>query len=141
MSALAMSATNGYGKPIHQNVMKFDTDSGRVGIDNRCSACISHKIDNFEGPLHNVNRAIKGFGGQRTYNVKMGTIIWKWGDNEGKIHKFRIPNSYYIPKGGIRLLSPQHWAKHKPKPELGRPLIPRSAPYSGIMATAVWTYP
>jgi hypothetical protein len=48
----------------------------------------------------------------------METIVWRWSDNEGRIHKFRIPNSYYVPQGKVRLLSPQHWAKiqkdHKP---------------------------
>ena len=37
--------------------------------------------------------------------------MWKWCDNDGKVHKFRIPNSYYVPQGNCRLLSPQHWAK------------------------------
>ena len=32
-------------------------------------------------------------------------------DDNGMQHKFRIPNSYYIPDGQLRLLSPQHWAK------------------------------
>ena len=32
-------------------------------------------------------------------------------DDNGKIHKFVIPNSYYIPEGRVRLLSPQHWAQ------------------------------
>ena len=27
------------------------------------------------------------------------------------MHKHLIPNSYFVPKGGVRLLSPQHWAK------------------------------
>ena len=33
------------------NKMVFDTDSAKVGIDNRCSACMSHAIEDFEGPL------------------------------------------------------------------------------------------
>ena len=44
-------------------------------------------------------------------NVYVGTLVWKWYDNEGQVHKFRIPNSYYVPQGNVRLLSPQHWAK------------------------------
>ena len=97
---------------IHDNVIRFDTDSGLVGIDNRCSACISHKIEDFEGSMQEVNRSIKGFGGTRTYNVKMGTIIWKWTDEDGVQHKFKIPKSYYVPDGKVRLLSPQHWEKY-----------------------------
>ena len=58
-----------------------------------------------------VNRAIKGFGGARTYDVYRGTIVWKWANNLGQIFRFVIPNSYYVQQGGIKLLSPQHWAK------------------------------
>ena len=107
----AMETTNAHGEPIHENIARFDTDSGAVGIDNRASACISHDINDFDGPLRKVNRSIKGFGGERVWNVMMGTIVWKWCDNQGRQHKFRIPNSYYIPDGKVRLLSPQHWAK------------------------------
>ena len=90
---------------------KFDTDSAKVGVDNRASACISHKKSDFEGKLVRVYRSIKGFGGERIFNVYKGTLVWKWCDNEGKVHKFRIPNSYYVPQGNCRLLSPQHWAR------------------------------
>lgn len=110
MSGSAPS-TNSRGEPWHDNVTHFDTDAASIGIDNRCSACISHVIDDFEGPLTKVSRSIKGFGGTRVSNVMIGTLLWRWCDDEGKIHKFRIPHSYYVPQGKTRLLSPQHWAK------------------------------
>ena len=40
-----------------------------------------------------------------------GTIGWSWYDDQGKLHKFKIPHSYYVPDAEARLLSPQHWAK------------------------------
>ena len=76
--------------------VSFDTDSGPVGIDNQCTACISHKINDFiPGTLKECKRYIKGYGGARTYNVKQGTIKWTWLDNEGRAHTFKIPKSYY----------------------------------------------
>ena len=45
------------------------------------------------------------------YNVTMGTIKWKVEGDSGKVHTFRIPNSYYVPDGGVRIFSHQHWAK------------------------------
>ena len=102
------STTNSRGEEIHENRARFDTDSGRVGVDNRASACISDDIGDFIGPLTKVNRAIKGFGGERVMNVYKGTICWKWNDNDGETHRFVIPNSYYVPQGKCRLLSPQH---------------------------------
>src|SRR6056300_397126 len=44
-------------------------------------------------------------------DVWKGTICWKWANDNGILHRFLIPNSYYIPQGGCRLLSPQHFAK------------------------------
>jgi hypothetical protein len=90
----------------------FDTDSKPVGIDNRCSACISHDVTDFIGEIRPSNRWIKGFGGSRTTNVQTGTLQqWLLEDDKGKVHTFRIPNSYYVEQGGVRLLSPQHCAK------------------------------
>ena len=110
MAALmAMSAKDAQA---YQNTSYFDTDSKPVGIDNRCTACISHDIKDFVGPVHESGRTIKGFGGVRhNSNIMVGTIKWKWCDDNGLVHKHLIPNSYYVPEGKVRLLSPQHWAK------------------------------
>ena len=58
-----------------------------------------------------MNPAIKLFGGERVINVYKGAIVCKWCDNAGAIHRFNIPNSYYVPDGKYCLLSPQQWAK------------------------------
>ena len=72
---------------------------------------MSNNSSDFDGEIRPVKWFIKGFGGSRTYNVMMGTIKWKVEDDSVKVHTFRIPNSYYVPDGGVRLFSPQHWAK------------------------------
>ena len=107
LAAIAMQA----GSYANENQIQFDTDSEPIGIDNRCTGCISHKIEDFDGPLIESDRSIKGFGGSRTTNVKIGTITWKWIDDQGMTHKFVIPKSFYVPEGNVRLLSPQHWAQ------------------------------
>lgn len=87
----------------------FDTDSSEIGVDNRCSACISSVIEDFEAPPTICKRVIRGFGGTKTSNVMQGTLVWQWLDESGMVHKFRIPNSYYVQtKETTRLLSPQH---------------------------------
>ncbi len=90
--AMAMQAKAAYAT---QPETHFDTDSGPLGIDNRCSGCISSFVEDFEGPLQESGRVIKGFGGTRTRNVMTGTIIWNWLDENGAEHKFSIPNSYF----------------------------------------------
>ena len=92
----------------------FDTDSDRIGIDNRASACMSDDVSDFVGVLRPTNRVVKGFAGSRATNLQIGTIEWRIEDDNGKVTKHRIPNSYYVPEGGVRLLSPQHWAKTMP---------------------------
>ena len=90
---------------------KFDVDSFQIGIDNRCSACTSHEPSDFEGGLIDTNRTIKGFGGTRTTNVQRGTLRWRLLDNDGKTHKFLIPNPFCVPSGKVPLFSLKDWAK------------------------------
>jgi hypothetical protein len=40
-----------------------------------------------------------------------GTFKFTMEDDDGKIHTIRIPNSLYIPRLPMSLLSPQHWAQ------------------------------
>jgi hypothetical protein len=93
------------------NIAKLDTDSTTIRIDNRCTACISDNTDHFVGPLKLAKQVIKGFGGLVNSKVLIGTIRWKWLNNNGLQHTFNIPNSFYIPNRKVCLLSPQHWAQ------------------------------
>ncbi|KAI2496051.1 hypothetical protein MHU86_18472 [Fragilaria crotonensis] len=108
MSVLAMQARTAIAT---ERSVHFDTDSSLIGIDNRCSGCISHTREDFIGELKPSSRVVKGFGGSRTTNVHVGTIRWSWEDDAGCKSTFDIPNSYFIPDGKVRLLSPQHWAQ------------------------------
>ena len=92
-------------------IVPFDTDSYTIGIDNRASGCFSHVSTDFVGPLRDSNRIVKGFGGSKTSSVKIGTLKWTWLDDQGKSWTHYIPNSYYCQSGGVRLLSPQHFAQ------------------------------
>ena len=98
-------------KATKERIIKFDTDAKPIGVDNRCSACISPYIEDFIRPLEDTNKTIKGFAGARKNNHKTGTLRWQWSDDSGKMHTFEIPNSYYVPECELRLLSPQHWAQ------------------------------
>ena len=59
------------------------------------------------------NKSIRGFSGTKVWNVWMGAIKWDIEDDDGVTHTHIIPNSYYIPQGHVRLLSPQHWAQSR----------------------------
>ena len=109
--AMSVLAMNVQATIATERYTAFDTDTAFVGIDNRCSGCISHDLSDFVGPLKPSGKVIKGFGGSRTTNVQVGTLRWTWEDDQGAKHTFTIPNSYYVPDGNVRLLSPQHWAQ------------------------------
>ena len=59
----------------------FYTNSFSIGVDNRCSGCISHTVEDFVGPLKDCHRVIKGFGGTKTTKVNKVTIKRSWLDN------------------------------------------------------------
>jgi hypothetical protein len=84
------------GSGHHDNMTMFDMDSALIWVYNRCTGCISHRIKDFEGLLTESNQSIKGFGGSRTANVMIGSIVWKWQDYNGTVHKFIIPKSFYV---------------------------------------------
>jgi hypothetical protein len=99
MSVMAYKATT---SPLGNTaITSFDTDSFHIGIDNRCSACISNDRNDFIGPLKKVSRKVKGFGGATISNVYIGTLAWRIADDAGKVSTLTIPNSYYIPEGGV----------------------------------------
>jgi hypothetical protein len=89
----------------------LDTDSKAIGIDNRCSAYLSGFTDDFVGELTPTDKIIKGFGGTQTKNVFCGTALIRIEDDSGRVHTFKLPNSYYVPGCNVRLLSPQHWSQ------------------------------
>jgi hypothetical protein len=64
-AAVAMQA-NGMQSNYLERMVTFDTDSVPVGVNDRCTGCISNRIEDFEGPMVKSNGATKGFGGSRT---------------------------------------------------------------------------
>ena len=94
-----------------ERMVKFDTYAKQIGFDNQCSAHTSPHVEDFIGPLEDMNQTTKGFSGVQAHNPKTGTLPWQWLDNTGRMHTFEIPNSYYVPECEQRLLSPQHWAQ------------------------------
>ena len=96
--------TNGTAR----NTMPYDTDSFPIKVDNCCTRCITNDIKDFEGTTKRSDVTVQGIKGGYS-NVRVGTIVWYIEDDEGRVHKVRVPNSLYVPSMPHRLLSPQHW--------------------------------
>ena len=67
---------------------------------------MSDDVTDFVGILRPTKRVVKGFAGSRTANLQVGIIEWKIEDDNGKVTKHRIPNSYYVPEGGGKTAQP-----------------------------------
>ena len=73
--ACQLLAMQGKNPLIRNTVSKFDTDSALIGVDNRCSACISDKVEDFED-LQDSGRIVRGIGGVKISGIKVGTLVW-----------------------------------------------------------------
>jgi hypothetical protein len=69
--------------------------------------------DYIEPPVKSSVR-VRGYNGS-TISTKVGTVKWKIKDDNGKVHNFILPNTYYSSSVETRLLSPQHWAQTRKK--------------------------
>jgi hypothetical protein len=88
----------------------YDTDSYLIAIDNGSSRCITNNTKDFVGKVRKVNLTVRGIGGNTSATL-VGTVRWRIEDNEGKVHSFLIPGTYYNKGAPYRLLSPQHWSE------------------------------
>jgi len=73
-----------------EQMIRFDTDSDIIGINNCCAGCMSHVKDSYIGTLNTCNQTIKGFGGTETMDFKIGTFNWSWANNAGVCHTFCV---------------------------------------------------
>jgi Reverse transcriptase (RNA-dependent DNA polymerase) len=97
----------------------LDSDSKPLGIDNRATAFISGDINDFDGPLHDSDRVVRGFAGIRVKGVKKGTAVIRIEDDDGRVHRIKLRDSYYVPDTPDRLFSPQHFAQEMRRQKLG----------------------
>jgi hypothetical protein len=84
-----------------------------VKVDNCASRTMSFQQSDFiTKSLRPISsKGVRGFGNTVTPITHIGTVKWRIYDDDGVIHSIEIPNSYYVPNGRSRLLSPQHWAQ------------------------------
>jgi len=94
--------------------MEFDTDSFNILIDNCCSHTLINDINDYIEPPVKSSVRVRGYNGS-TNSTMVGTVKWKIKDDNGKVHSFILPNTYYSSSVKTRLLSPQHWAQARKK--------------------------
>ncbi len=90
--------------------VRFDFDSFLVRVDNHASYCMANSPHLFDSLVLSEVGKVDGINGGLEIAGK-GTFKFKLTDDDGRTHIIRIPNSLYLPKLKICLLSPQHWAQ------------------------------
>jgi hypothetical protein len=87
------------------STVRFDSNSYPIGIDYHASCCMvnsPHLFENLQlkqrGEVAGINSGLEIKG--------IGTFKFKVGDDDGKTHKIKIPNSLYLPDLKRCLLSP-----------------------------------
>ena len=101
--------------------VRFDSDSFLIGVDNHASVTMAKHPDHFEGLVlsPNANSIVGGIDGGLAI-AGHGTFCFSIEDDNGQVHRIKIPNSKYVPGLKYSLLSPQHWAQeardHHPRP-------------------------
>jgi hypothetical protein len=92
------------------NDHNYDSSSFLIAVDNCSSRCITNDPSDFIGTPMQSKTVIKGIGGTVKASL-VGTVRWTILDDDGKMHTWDIPNTYYNASSPYRLLSPQHWAQ------------------------------
>jgi hypothetical protein len=107
-------------------------------VDCWAFACMSDQVLDFiPDTLKPCNKRVQTFGGHFVSNIQIGIIQWQVQSDNGTIHTFKIPDSYYVPEGGAQLLSPQHWSKTRLKKDKVRGLLAQSV-VTGCGAQLEW---
>ena len=88
----------------------FDSDSVQIAVINGAFTSDSPHSQDFVGAIKIIDITVNGIASGLTA-VGKGTLKWRYQDDEGVSHTFRIPNSLYVPKAPMCILSPQHWSQ------------------------------
>ena len=92
-------------------LIKLDSGSFLIGIDNHSFCSMSNSIQDFIGPIIPNKVRMKGFQGASAYSQGIGTVKWRIEDNDGKVHDIFIKDTLFVPDSTQRLSCPQQWAQ------------------------------
>ena len=77
-----------------KNRLVFDSDSYDILIDNCCSHTLTNDLKDYIEPPIKSKVKIRGYNGS-TNSTRVGTVKWKIKDDNGKVHNFILPNTFF----------------------------------------------
>ena len=87
-------------------MFSFDTDSSTIVCDNSANFSICNDKRMFVGDLKQVTKhKVATIGGKGHAPSGLGTVKWRWVDDNGKSHEYLIHDVLYFPQSPINILS------------------------------------
>ena len=91
---------------IQAETVSFDTDSTHIVCDNSANVHICNDKSMFIGNMRTTDQHyVATIAGQKSAAAAMGTVRWKWKDDDGKVHSYDIHDVLYFPTSPVNILS------------------------------------
>ena len=91
---------------VQDETVSFDTDSSHIVCDNSANVHICNDKSMFIGDLRKTDKHyVATIAGQKSAASAMGTVQWKWKDDNGKQHSYDIRDVLYFPTSPVNILS------------------------------------
>ena len=91
----------------------FDSDSSTVIVDNAANCCICNDKDMFISEITKMdptkNLTVSTAGGEKA-PIGYGDVLWKWSDDEGKVHEHTLKDVLFFPESPVNILGVTQWA-------------------------------
>ena len=86
--------------------VRFDADSVTVVCDNSANVHVCNDKSCFVGEI-TMDRSLQvaTIGGKENTSAGIGTVQWKWKDDDGVFHTFEIRDVLYFPESPVNILS------------------------------------
>ena len=89
----------------------FDTDADFVVCDNSANTHIYNNKDMFVDFKETTSGMVATIGGKLNRPAGIGTVEWKWNDDDGVTHTQQLENVLYFPQSPINIMSVTEFAK------------------------------
>ena len=91
---------------IQAETVSFDTDSSHIICDNSANVHICNDKSMFIGDTRKTDQHyVATIAGQKSAASAMGTVRWKWKDDNGKEHSYDVRDVLYFPTSPVNILS------------------------------------
>ena len=93
-------------KRLQDQSLNFDTDASTIICDNSANVHICNDKRMFIGPMRRTaQHSVATIGGKKNIALGIGTVSWRWKDDNGKDHTIEVHDVLYFPKSPVNILS------------------------------------